>query len=285
MILTQAQETQINELRAQGLGYKLIGKTLKMSPDIVRGYLKRHGMLKEWTTPQKDEEKAMEVLDAAGFDYVSGDKWTKGHVIVRDRRCGHEYEMSMKSIVNRVRGYDHFAKEFRCPVCVKLERQEQAEKRKEQQRLEQQAERAKRIKAKEINALQNAVQISMVECPECGMLFIKNKASKKYCSEQCAHRHMNSLKEHKRRMREQEQMVDKNISLRRLYERDNGKCYICGCQCDWNDHQIVDGVFIVGDSYPTIEHVIPLCCGGAHAWSNVKLACFRCNSIKGRQTI
>lgn len=285
MILTQAQETQINELRAQGLGYKLIGKTLEMSPDIVRGYLKRHGMLKEWTTPQKDEEKAMEVLDAAGFDYVSGDKWTKGHVIVRDRRCGHEYEMSMKSIVNRVRGYDHFAKEFQCPVCAKLERElkrkEQAKRREEQK----QAERDERIRAKERKAFQNATQLSIAECSECGMLFVRYNKSQKYCSEQCVHRHRNSLKEHKRRMREREQLVDKDIALRRLYERDKGTCYICGCQCDWNDHQIVDGVFIVGDSYPTIEHVIPLCCGGAHAWSNVKLACFRCNTTKGRQLL
>ena len=43
-------------------------------------------------------------------------------------------------------------------------------------------------------------------------------------------------KDHARRMRIKEQMVDSDITIERLFERDNGKCALCGGQCDWNDY-------------------------------------------------
>ncbi|MCK4518139.1 HNH endonuclease [Candidatus Babeliales bacterium] len=35
----------------------------------------------------------------------------------------------------------------------------------------------------------------------------------------------------------------------------------------------------------TIDHVIPLSCGGEHSYRNTQLACFRCNSIKGNGSV
>lgn len=48
-----------------------------------------------------------------------------------------------------------------------------------------------------------------------------------------------------------------------------------------NDYKVVDGNFITGRKYPTIEHVKPLSMGGKHSWNNVRCACFQCNSAKG----
>jgi len=89
-------------------------------------------------------------------------------------------------------------------------------------------------------------------------------------------------KEHRRRARER-QDFDKTITLEALYERDHGVCYLCNKTCDWSDFQRINGNFIVGGSYPTVEHVKALCHGGTHSWDNVKLACHTCNSKKGRK--
>ncbi|MBD8028157.1 HNH endonuclease [Ureibacillus sp. Re31] len=78
---------------------------------------------------------------------------------------------------------------------------------------------------------------------------------------------------------------DSTISLEKLYRKANGKCYICNCQCDYNDYKVDGDSFIVGETYPTIEHVIPLSKGGSHSWDNVKLACWKCNTLKGDKEV
>lgn len=75
-------------------------------------------------------------------------------------------------------------------------------------------------------------------------------------------------------------MVDKDITVEGLFRRDKGICYLCGRECSFDDYVIRDGVFIAGDWYPSIDHVIPLSKGGVHSWDNVKLAHRRCNLIK-----
>lgn len=73
---------------------------------------------------------------------------------------------------------------------------------------------------------------------------------------------------------------DRDITLAKLYRRDNGVCYLCGGLCNWSDHITRDGAFIAGNTYPSVDHVKPLALGGCDTWDNVKLAHFRCNSIK-----
>ena len=69
-------------------------------------------------------------------------------------------------------------------------------------------------------------------------------------------------------------------------EKDNNTCYLCGNEVNINDYYIdKKGVFIAGNNYPSIEHVIPLSKGGTHTWDNVKLACRHCNSIKSDKII
>lgn len=71
---------------------------------------------------------------------------------------------------------------------------------------------------------------------------------------------------------------DRDITLKKLFERDNGVCHLCGGRCDYSDYRQTEKAFIAGSHYPSIDHIVPLSKGGAHTWDNIKLAHFRCNS-------
>ena len=79
-----------------------------------------------------------------------------------------------------------------------------------------------------------------------------------------------------RRKIPEKQIIDKDITLAKVYEKDNGLCYICGCKCDWNVKKITGQ----WGKYPSIDHVIPIHKGGLHSWENVRLACVSCNAKK-----
>ena len=114
-------------------------------------------------------------------------------------------------------------------------------------------------------------------CEICGRPYHTLNTSQKTCSTECSKRWKNKQRDHRI---PKGAVVDRNISLASLYERDKGTCHICGLACDYNDYEIVDGVKKIGNLYPTIDHVIPLSRGGLHEWENVKLAHRICNSIK-----
>lgn len=69
---------------------------------------------------------------------------------------------------------------------------------------------------------------------------------------------------------------DKDVTLKKVIQRDNGICQICGRPVDIEDK----GDRCVGALYPSIDHIIPLSKGGGHTWDNVQLAHMICNSIK-----
>jgi len=54
-----------------------------------------------------------------------------------------------------------------------------------------------------------------------------------------------------------------------IIARDDGTCYLCGSRPKGRDL--------------TLDHVIPLMLGGPHAAWNLRVACRRCNSRKGRR--
>ena len=113
------------------------------------------------------------------------------------------------------------------------------------------------------------------ECVVCGNQYTTMNPAQKTCSKKCGKRLSQSRKHHRI---PKEQIVDKDITLEALYRRDSGVCYLCGLECDWSDRDA--DANIVGMSYPSIDHVIPICRGGLHAWSNVRLAHFYCNTLK-----
>lgn len=124
------------------------------------------------------------------------------------------------------------------------------------------------------------IQYETRECKECGEIFsIDKRLNNVYCSADCRRKAENRKKD-KRIPREQ--IVDTDISLKRLFKRDNGICWICGEKCDFDSTSVSQkGNVICGDLYPEIEHVVPISRGGLHSWANVRLAHHKCNAQKG----
>lgn len=118
-------------------------------------------------------------------------------------------------------------------------------------------------------------------CSVCGNSFEKHNKTQRYCSPECSRKANKTTSDHIRRIRKQNQTIDKDITLEGLYRRDSGFCYICGMKCSFEDYIVRGGKKVLGDWYPTIDHIMPLCNGGSHSWSNVKLAHKRCNEVKG----
>ena len=204
---------------------------------------------------------------APNFEYIGGYTTSDGFVDVKCKICGTVLHKSWVTI-----RHGHVT----CEGCMYLERAEK-ERQRQLQKLQKQKEQEERERARWINASCN--QLSMSICPCCGVLFFSSHR-RRYCSEQCSKRVQYAVGKDKRLKKIKNAVVDKGITLRRLYERDNGKCYICGRVCDWSDCERRDGAFIAYDNYPSIDHVIPLSKGGLHAWDNVRLACRGCNTKK-----
>ena len=119
-------------------------------------------------------------------------------------------------------------------------------------------------------------------CEVCGAMTDRTK----YCSEQCANKAENRRREIKRRHKLRDNgKVDYSITLEKLIKRDRNTCHICGGKCDSKDGVTVDGTFIAGDKYPSIDHLIPVAHGGVHTWDNVKLAHRVCNTKKSARRV
>jgi 5-methylcytosine-specific restriction endonuclease McrA len=119
-------------------------------------------------------------------------------------------------------------------------------------------------------------------CAECGKGFITyKKGNRKHCSEECKNKLNNRRKETRRRHKlKQNGKIDYSVSLNKLYQRDKGICHICGKKCNLKDYTRDNYIFIAGETYPSIDHVIPVSKGGTHTWNNVRLAHMYCNAIK-----
>lgn len=172
-----------------------------------------------------------------------------------------------------------------------LEKQkEETMERNERQRL---IKKIYQLLKKEINNREkvieerNRIDSLTRRCVECGEMFYNPSPNVLTCSTECSRKRSRRISRtiYKGRINDSN-LVDKNITLTKLYNRDDGMCYLCGIQCDWDDKVTTDkGHTIVGKSYPSIEHMIPLSKGGKHSWNNVKLACMECNTLKGDKII
>lgn len=203
-----------------------------------------------------------------GWTWVSGTIGTSGMVKIRCDYCQNIIERSANTIRHRAG--------IVCPSCAEAERQRQ-QKKKEEERFKKEREREERFWSQDFT--QSALSFRI--CAYCGAPHLRTNA--KCCSEECSRKYANSKGDRRvRRMRK----VDKNISLKKLYLRDGGKCWICGNKCDFNDYRHDEnGNFIVGSMYPSIDHVYPISKGGAHSWENVKLAHHYCNTLKNDKVV
>lgn len=119
-------------------------------------------------------------------------------------------------------------------------------------------------------------------CKVCGNSFLPTITSngmrcsrQSSCSRKCARKgRIQKIRFYKRIRRNRERLAFVEvIDIRRLMQRDHRICQIC-----WN--AVLD-VPVPHYLAPTIDHVQPISLGGKHEYSNVRLAHFICNSLRG----
>ena len=225
------------------------------------------------------------VRDAIGERFEVVRETRKDWFLLRCRECGHEFE----------RFVDLHCK-TECPECHRreVERRETERKTASMRRALVRAFRSV-LRVKEHEEREREFLDTVHVCKECGREFTLqelrednpwNFTSKPtFCCTSCRNRWHRREGRHRRRERG-EQKGYGDVSLLALEERDNHTCYLCGTKTDRSDYRVDEsGNFIAGPSYPSIDHVVPLSKGGTHDMSNVRLACCRCNAIKGNRDV
>jgi len=74
---------------------------------------------------------------------------------------------------------------------------------------------------------------------------------------------------------------DKSVTLLNVYTLDEGVCSICSGVTRHPDDWKIPGKR--EPDLPSIDHIKPISKGGTHDWTNVALACLRCNILKGNR--
>lgn len=200
------------------------------------------------------------------WEYVSGYIASDETVKLRCKTCGTVTERAAVSV-------RHSNERVICHVCRERKRLARLE-------AEEQARKQKKVEAFWGQKFQQ-LNMQAHKCKECGIYYFGGKAG--YCSEECRRKHTN--RKHDKRI-DRAKRIDKSISLKKLYKRDKGICWLCGGKCDYKDYsKDENGHFIVGANYPSIDHVYPLSKGGDHVWGNVRLAHHYCNTIKSNKVV
>lgn len=240
---------------------------------ICKGIAPQKPRVRHGGTPLKgrlQEEANLSAMIAKrqpGFEYAGNYTGTDGTADLRCKKCGCVITRSWVTVRQ--------GKKIRCEACYEKEirlKQEKARAEKEEARQQKAAAIAWSRYEKSIK------QQAFAICKECGALFVPvNGYNKTYCSDKCRRRANNNHKD--RRLKGVSQ--DASITLRKVYEKAAGVCYLCGGMCDWDDIETrEDGTMVAGDRYPSIDHVNPISLGGTHTWDNVRLAHRWCNTVK-----
>ena len=278
----------MKDYKAEGHSHKEVaekyGVNKATSNNICKGIAPQQSIpLGHQNQYQTEEGRAMvlaklkkQCLDK-GFEYVSGYTGSEGHCLVKCLACGTVQDKACISIRQK---YSLLS----CVTCKEVAKKER-EVRLEQERKEREARKAKKAEEAEKRKWFSLIptQIEMKECERCGTLFVPTNRRMKFCSMACATAKCNSRHKDRRLKHMRERVVDKDIDLIKLAERDNNICWICGKEVDWNDFEYKDGYFIARNNYPSIDHVTALCEGGVHSWDNIRLAHRICNIIRYKE--
>lgn len=165
-----------------------------------------------------------------------------------------------------------------CRKCFEKEQEKKQNKKQAEKELKEKTKKGiKYLKTKSKRYIKSK-QIKLCICKNCGEVFYGDSL---YCSNKCRDRQRQHIKSRRRIERAKDNgEIDIDITLDKLIHRDNNTCYICKQRCDSSDYMYIENIFIAGNMYPSIDHVIPIAKGGTHTWNNIKLAHRICNSIK-----
>lgn len=274
------QREKIAQLIDQGFNYTEIAEKLGKDRGNIRAIAEKIGKKPSTEAMQraqdvghqklkKTEEEVCSLVTERipGFEFYGNYTGAEERADIKCLTCGSVITRNVRSIRK-----GHVV----CDVCVKNKQEIRERLREEEQRKAK--ERADEQKRQRFWACEFD-QISMKQCPVCRGMFVSNR--RRYCSDECAKTVANQKGRDRRLRKIKNAMIDSSITLDGLIKRDGNICYLCGCECDRSDLWVNDnGIMIAGDSYPSIDHVIPLAKGGLHEWSNVKLAHRRCNYLK-----
>ncbi len=296
---TEKKAEKVRQLRMCGMTVKEIANELGVKPEAVTSIIHLHAIPsyrteetricetcgKEFTTlsgsnqkyccekcqrkanrklaTNPDDENAIKALAKYNEDwqYVGGYTGSGGFMDVMHIPCGTVVTKSVVTVRHN---------KIRCDVCRAKESEERAKEQERQKEIDRELRRFNR-------PVKKHKQITASECVVCGAMFYGRGI---YCSKECAWQTQKHYYNNKKRSRYLKARTpeSKTISLQKLYERDNGVCWICGGLCDYdadpNDN-----------NYPSVDHVIPIACGGKDEWSNIRLAHRLCNSIKGANIV
>lgn len=234
------------------------------------------------TDKKKDTKEISEELSQYGIEYVSDYNGDTSKITIRCMCCGYEWEKSYHNLIQKLRGHQKKTIYIACPNC----REQRDEMLIEQRRRLNDKYWLSLIKRLNKWIKENTQKIEQKKrCANCGKLFVKKIKSKKYCSIRCRNRAEERRKSEIRDKRINQNEKDKGITLDKIYKKYEGVCYLCGGKCDYNDYKMNGNAFIVGNSYPSIEHIIPISKGGTHTYKNIKLAHMICNSHKSNKIL
>lgn len=267
---------EIYALRKEKVSYKEISGLLGIPRSYIEGLCRANGYGGCVCYPSLTHDEIISRLKEVGREYLSGYRGTHSKIKVRCMVCGGVYERRFDNLLTRARGSES------CPVCIERTRKQKNEQEQEAKREARiNAERRKMEREADLISRQEEARLANHVCKNCGAVYcigVTGYNSKRYCSKKCMKRWAMRVKNDRRLKRIQTRDHDNDITLEKLFVRDNGVCYICGGMCNWAS---VDQEGNAQEEYPSIDHVVPLSKGGKHKWDNVKLAHRGCNTRKG----
>lgn len=210
---------------------------------------------------KKTDSEVAAMIEATqpDWEYVGGYTGIDGRFYLKHKVCGSVYEKSVSSV--------RHGKNPRCRYCNDIDRKKRRQEKDKERR------RIARI-WKEFNKPVHAEQLQAKACLECGALFIGKRDYCSDCIEMARKRYDNRRKELKRKGSHTEQ--SKEINAYSIYKKENGRCWLCGGQCDINADPN-------SNYYPSVDHILPQSLGGKDTWENVHCAHRICNTLRSNR--